>query len=126
MNLQHSYASLAGDFTQPAPTPGYPEPTLIAWNDDLAERLGLGDLGDDREQLARWFSGSEPLAGSRPVAQAYAGHQFGQFVPQLGDGRAALLGEVVDPTGKRWDIQLKGSGRTGFPGAGTASHPSAP
>jgi uncharacterized protein YdiU (UPF0061 family) len=114
MMLEHSYAGLPGPFTQPAPTPGYASPTLIAWNTDLAGHLGLDGLGEDPDQLARWFSGTEPLPGSRPVAQAYAGHQFGQFVPQLGDGRAALLGEVVDHEGKRWDIQLKGSGRTDF------------
>ncbi|MEM1411648.1 MAG: YdiU family protein [Pseudomonadota bacterium] len=114
MNLQHSYAELDGPFTEAAPTPGFDAPTLIAWNAELAGQLGLGDLGENPDQLARWFSGTEPLPEARPVAQAYAGHQFGQFVPQLGDGRAALLGEAVDDGGKRWDIQLKGSGRTAF------------
>lgn len=114
MNLQHSYAELEGPFTQAAPTPGFDAPSLIAWNAELATQLGLDVPAQDPDQLARWFSGSEPLPGARPVAQAYAGHQFGQFVPQLGDGRAALLGEVVDSDGKRWDIQLKGSGRTAF------------
>ena len=119
MDFQHSYAGLEGPFHAPAELPGFKAPRLFAWNDALAETLGLGGLADaaseaGRNQLARWFSGSEPLPGARPIAQAYAGHQFGQFVPQLGDGRAALLGEAVDAEGRRWDIQLKGSGRTDF------------
>ena len=114
MNLEHTYAGLDGPFHEPAELPGFETPTLIAWNEALAEQLGLGEIGDDPEQLARWFSGSEPLPGANPISQAYAGHQFGQFVPMLGDGRAALLGEAVDADGKRWDIQLKGSGRTPF------------
>jgi uncharacterized protein YdiU (UPF0061 family) len=72
-------------------------------------------LGDDSERLARQFSGNEILPGAEPIALAYAGHQFGNFVPQLGDGRALLLGEVLDVgTGRRWDIQLKGSGQTPY------------
>ncbi|MEE4173617.1 MAG: YdiU family protein [Xanthomonadales bacterium] len=114
MNLEHTYAGLEGPFHEPAQLPGFETPTLIAWNEDLARQLGLGDIGGDADQLARWFSGSEPLPGANPISQAYAGHQFGQFVPVLGDGRAALLGEAVDADGRRWDIQLKGSGRTPF------------
>lgn len=89
-------------------------PALVALNRDLAARLGLN---------ADWLASSDGVAmlagnalpqGAEPLAQAYAGHQFGQFVPQLGDGRALLLGEVVAPDGKRFDLQLKGSGRTPF------------
>jgi uncharacterized protein YdiU (UPF0061 family) len=114
MNLEHTYAGLEGPFHEPAELPGFKTPTLIAWNEGLAAQLGFGDMGDDPDQLARWFSGTEPMPGANPISQAYAGHQFGQFVPVLGDGRAALLGEAVDASGKRWDIQLKGSGRTPF------------
>ncbi|TNF89987.1 MAG: YdiU family protein, partial [Gammaproteobacteria bacterium] len=64
--------------------------------------------------LARIFAGTDPIQGSQPLAQAYAGHQFGGFTPQLGDGRAVLLGEIVDGSGERFDLQLKGSGRTPF------------
>ena len=60
------------------------------------------------------LSGNTIAPGSEPIAQAYAGHQFGNFVPQLGDGRALLLGEVVDIEGNRYDLQLKGSGQTRF------------
>ena len=67
---------------------------------------------------ARIFAGNETPEGAVPLAQAYAGHQFGGFVPQLGDGRALLLGEVIDRNGRRRDIQLKGSGPTPFSRAG--------
>ena len=64
------------------------------------------------------LAGNRVAEGAEPLAQAYAGHQFGHFVPRLGDGRANLLGEVVGRAGKRYDIQLKGSGRTPFSRAG--------
>ena len=113
--FDNSYARLPERFygRQP-PTPVAGPPGLIALNAPLA-----ADLGIDPETLAR-SEGLEVLAGNRvpegasPLAQAYAGHQFGGWVPQLGDGRAVLLGEVVDADGLRRDIQLKGSGRTAF------------
>ena len=108
----HSYADLPAAFWQPAaPTP-VAAPRLLAWNTALAGQLGLDPA---LESVAdRLFSGSELPEGARPIALAYAGHQFGHFVPQLGDGRATLLGEVLAPDGQRYDIQLKGSGPTPF------------
>lgn len=120
--FDNSYARLPEQFherIQPAPVRA---PELIRFNRPLAARLGL-DLPDDGPALARLFSGNEPIEGAQPLAQAYAGHQFGYFVPQLGDGRAALLGEVVAPDGKRFDIQLKGSGRTRFSRGGDGRSP---
>lgn len=115
MNLINSYASLPEHFYSHIQTASAPKPVLIAWNGELATHLGLNGLGDDKQKLARIFSGSDPLTGGKTIAMAYAGHQFGQFVPQLGDGRAALLGEVISPVdGRRYDIQLKGSGQTPF------------
>ena len=113
MNLDNSYAELPERFFESFNPAMVPAPTLLAWNRGLAEELGLGDLGND-EALAQIFSGNALPDGSTPVALAYAGHQFGQFVPRLGDGRAVLLGDVVDRQGRRRDIQLKGSGRTPF------------
>jgi uncharacterized protein YdiU (UPF0061 family) len=87
---------------------------LFAWNDGLAKELGLDDLGDTAQKAA-YFSGNARLPGAQPISLAYAGHQFGNFVPQLGDGRAVLLGEVVSAAdGQRYDLQLKGSGQTPF------------
>jgi uncharacterized protein YdiU (UPF0061 family) len=93
-------------------------PRLIKLNRELAEELGLNAGALDSEEGARIFSGNETPEGAAPLAQAYAGHQFGGFVPQLGDGRALLLGEVIDRHGRRRDIQLKGSGPTPFSRAG--------
>src|ERR1700683_2024548 len=112
--FEHTYAALpSGFFARVAPTP-VASPRLIKLNRPLAVHLGLDpDLLSSPE-------GTEVLAGKRvpdgadPIAMAYAGHQFGHFVPQLGDGRAILLGEVIDIDGIRRDIQLKGSGPTPF------------
>jgi uncharacterized protein YdiU (UPF0061 family) len=87
---------------------------LIKFNGALATELGLEWRSLDEALLAGIFSGNSIPEGADPVATAYAGHQFGQFVPRLGDGRAILLGEVIDRSGVRRDIQLKGSGRTPY------------
>src|SRR5499427_9533584 len=94
------------------------QPTLVKFNRELAEELGLDADALDSQEGAKIFGGNETPEGAAPLAQAYAGHQFGGFVPQLGDGRALLLGEVVDRTGQRRDIQLKGSGPTPFSRSG--------
>jgi uncharacterized protein YdiU (UPF0061 family) len=112
--FDNSYARLPESFyAQVAPEPAV-RPELLAWNQALADQLGLSTLAEDPAALARMFGGAEVIPGSQPIAQAYAGHQFGGFTPQLGDGRAVLLGELVDADGARFDLQLKGSGRTPF------------
>ena len=93
-------------------------PSLAKFNRELAQELGLDADALDSEEGARIFAGNEIPEGAAPLAQTYAGHQFGGFVPQLGDGRALLLGEVIDRNGRRRDIQLKGSGPTPFSRAG--------
>jgi len=88
-------------------------PGLLGFNQKLAADLGFdGKLTE--QELADLFSGARVPEGADPISQAYAGHQFGNFVPSLGDGRAVLLGEVIDRGGTRRDIQIKGSGRTPF------------
>lgn len=89
-------------------------PKLVLFNDALAARLGVPGRDSGEDLLAAWLSGRDPVPGSEPVATAYAGHQFGNFNPQLGDGRALLLGEVLAPDGARFDLQFKGSGSTPF------------
>jgi uncharacterized protein YdiU (UPF0061 family) len=113
-HFDNTYASLPERFyARLDPTP-VAEPRLVRLNVALAERLGLdaGELASP--DSVRAFAGNLVPDGASPVAAAYAGHQFGHFVPQLGDGRAVLLGEVVAPDGARFDIQLKGSGRTPY------------
>jgi len=115
MNFSNSYASLdAAFYERTRPTP-VQSPQLFLWNSELAEQLMIpNELKHDSVARAQAFSGNSIIPGSEPVATVYAGHQFGSFVYQLGDGRAHLLGEVLDQLGRRWDIQLKGSGRTSF------------
>jgi uncharacterized protein YdiU (UPF0061 family) len=112
--FDNSYARLPEEFFARLPPTPVAQPRLIKFNHTLAGQLGLGTGSLDAQTLASIFSGNTLLPGSEPIAMAYAGHQFGHFVPQLGDGRALLLGEVLDTGGRRRDIQLKGSGRTPF------------
>src|ERR1035438_4241278 len=103
---EHFYARL-----DPAPVAA---PRLVKLNLDLAQELGLDADALKSEHGVEVLAGTRLAEGAEPVALAYAGHQFGHFVPQLGDGRANLLGEVVGRDGIRYDIQLKGSGPTPF------------
>ncbi len=91
-----------------------PSPKLVALNLNLAKELNLDPEMLKSKEGVEIFAGNLVPSGAHPLAQAYAGHQFGGFSPSLGDGRALLLGEIVDETGRRRDIQLKGSGRTPF------------
>ncbi len=113
-NFDNSYAEQLEGFYVPFLGEKAPEPKLVCLNNVLAESLGLDVKDLPAEDIAAIFSGGIPLKGGRPLAQAYAGHQFGGFSPQLGDGRALLLGEVIDKNGNRFDIHLKGSGRTSY------------
>jgi uncharacterized protein YdiU (UPF0061 family) len=107
------FRELPGFYVARRPNP-VRAPKLLFLNAPLAEELRLDVASLDDAAKAAIFAGNEVPAGAQPLAQAYAGHQFGGFVPQLGDGRALLLGEVVDRNGVRRDIAFKGSGRTVF------------
>ena len=112
--FDNSYArGLEGLWLKALPSPAS-NPTLIRFNHTLASELGLDVSALDEHGLAAIFSGNQLPDNAQPLAMAYAGHQFGHFSPQLGDGRAILLGEVNDRNGLRRDIQLKGAGRTPF------------
>jgi uncharacterized protein YdiU (UPF0061 family) len=112
--FDNTYAALPDRFyARLDPTP-VAAPRLVRVNTALAERLGLDADALASPESVRTLAGNVLPDGATPIAAAYAGHQFGHFVPQLGDGRAILLGEVVAPDGARFDIQLKGSGPTPF------------
>jgi uncharacterized protein YdiU (UPF0061 family) len=112
--FDNTYARLPDRFFERlAPVP-VAQPRLVKLNEELAVKLGLDcEFLRSPEGLAV-LAGNRVPEGAAPLAMAYAGHQFGGFVPQLGDGRAILLGEILDPQGERFDIQLKGSGPTPF------------
>jgi uncharacterized protein YdiU (UPF0061 family) len=113
LGLQNTYSELPSRFfARVAPT-RVRDPRLVVFNSRLAEDLGFEPTALELEG-SKWFSGNQTPDDADPIALAYAGHQFGGFVPQLGDGRAILLGERVGRDGVRRDIQLKGSGRTPF------------
>ena len=118
ISFDNSYARLPDRFhVRLDPTP-VAAPKLVRLNAALAETLGIDpdELGGPEGVAV--LAGNHVIPGAEPMALAYAGHQFGHFVPQLGDGRANLLGEVVGPDGIRRDIQLKGSGQTPFSRSG--------
>ncbi len=110
--FDNTYAQQMTDFYESCHAAQAPDPKLIKFNSALASQLGLNI--NDLSNIIDIFSGNVAPDGASPLAQVYAGHQFGGFSAQLGDGRALLLGEIVDLQGQRVDIQLKGSGRTSF------------
>jgi uncharacterized protein YdiU (UPF0061 family) len=114
ITLMHRYAELPDAFharLSPAPVPA---PRPIAINTALARELGLDPAWLNSAEGLEVLAGNRVLPDSKPLAQAYAGHQFANWVPRLGDGRAHLLGEIETPDGRVVDLQLKGSGRTPF------------
>lgn len=116
--FDNSFARLPERFYARQPPAPVAEPQLIRLNEPLASQLNL-DLAALRSPGGvAVLAGNRVHEGSEPLAMAYAGHQFGVFVPRLGDGRAILLGEIIAPSGERLDIQLKGSGRTPFSRSG--------
>jgi len=112
--FDNTYAQLPARFFAKQEPARVPEPKLIRLNRDLAARLSLDTDWLESAGGVAVLAGNAIPEGAEPIAQAYAGHQFGGFSPQLGDGRAILLGEVIDVDGARHDLQLKGSGRTPF------------
>ncbi len=112
LRFDNSYARLPPDFHEVIDPVPLPDPHLVAFNPDAARLLDLE--ADDPEALVPWLAGNRRIPGAEPLAMLYAGHQFGVWVPQLGDGRAILLGEVRNDRGQSWDLHLKGAGPTRF------------
>ena len=112
--FESTFADALGELCVPWEAAPVPEPRVLALNESLALELGVDPAALQRPHGVAELLGQVVSPGSRPVAQAYAGHQFGGYSPRLGDGRALLLGEVIGTAGQRRDIHLKGSGRTPF------------
>ena len=114
LSFHNTYARLPEVFFQRVqPTP-LPNPHVVSVNPSAAELIGLDPTEAKRPEFAEYFCGAKQLPGGEPLAMLYSGHQFGHYVPQLGDGRAILLGEVRNAKGETWDLQLKGAGLTRF------------
>lgn len=116
-NFDNTYQHLPASFYSEVKPAFIQNPQMVIFNEDLAGFLGLRLLDKNPEALATIFAGNTLPEGAFPLAQAYAGHQFGNF-NMLGDGRAILLGEQITPQGERFDIQLKGAGRTPYSRSG--------
>ncbi len=112
-NFDNSYSRLSDDFYADVAPTSVEKPELVVWNEALARELELNSTSVNQEELSQICSGNKIPDGAHPLAMAYAGHQFGHFT-MLGDGRAILLGEHITSFGTRFDIQLKGAGRTPF------------
>ncbi len=112
--FDNTYARLPEVFYERVkPTP-FPNPYVVSVNPGAADLLNLDPSELARPDFAEYFCGAKLLPGSDPIAMLYSGHQFGHYVPQLGDGRAIMLGEVKTEKGERWELQLKGAGLTRF------------
>jgi uncharacterized protein YdiU (UPF0061 family) len=112
--LEHTFEEQLAGLYEPWQAAPVPAPELLALNDELAIELGLDPARLRTDEGLAFLTAQALPEGTRPVAQAYSGHQFGGFSPRLGDGRALLVGELVDVHGERRDLHLKGSGRTPF------------
>lgn len=124
--FDNTYSSLGEPFSaSQTPTP-VASPGLIRINDTLAQQLGIDATWLHSAEGLAALAGNAVPAGAEPIATVYAGHQFGSWNPQLGDGRAILLGEVVDTQGRRFDVQLKGAGRTPYSRGGDGRSPMGP
>ena len=115
LGFDNSFGRLpAAFYSRVAPTPFEQAPYLISFNQQVAELLDLDPDEAQRPEFLAYLTGQTPWPGSDTLAMLYAGHQFGYYVPQLGDGRAILLGEVRTARGEKWDLQLKGCGLTPY------------
>ena len=114
LKVQTRVSQLPDSFYRRVSPQALSNPYLVAFSPTVAELLDIGPDQFHKQQLIDVLSGSALATGSDPIAMIYAGHQFGHFVPQLGDGRALMIGEITDSSDIDWEIQLKGSGLTPF------------
>ena len=113
--LHQTFYSLGEDFFSIVPpTPFKTSPRLLHFNQAAAQLLGLASDIENEQEFVDIFSGKKPLQDAQPFAMLYAGHQFGFLTPQLGDGRAVIIGEILNQEQQKWELQIKGSGLTPY------------
>ena len=118
LNFENTFARLPSGFHSRINPSPLPQPYLVSFNAQAAGLIDLDVAESVRADFAEYFIGNRLLHGCDPLAMLYAGHQFGHFVPQLGDGRAIMLGEISNNAGQRWEVQLKGAGQTPYSRSG--------
>ena len=114
LNFDNSFARLPGVFYRRLAPEPLPDPYLVAFSESAGALVGIGAEAVRRGEVIEALAGNRTVAGSDPLAAVYSGHQFGVYVPRLGDGRALLLGEAIGPSGDHWELQLKGAGKTPY------------
>jgi uncharacterized protein YdiU (UPF0061 family) len=114
LQFDNTYARLPAAFYSKVSPTKFPDPYLVSFNPAAAELIDLDPREAERPEFVEYFSGGRALPSAEPLAMLYAGHQFGSYVRQLGDGRAILLGEVRNTRGAKWDLHLKGAGQTPY------------
>ena len=114
LNFDNTFAQLGNDFSTALEAEPFENPSLLHFNEEAAKLLDWPTDEICADKLAEFCSGKLPIEGAQPVATVYAGHQFGGYSEQLGDGRGLLLGEVRNKDGEKWDLFLKGSGKTPY------------
>ena len=114
LTLENAYLDFPAHFYHRVDPSGLKNAHLISFNPDVGKILDLDPCSISPSDLARFFGGGDVLQDSKPLAMKYGGHQFGQYNPDLGDGRGLLLGEVLNNKGERWDLHLKGAGKTAY------------
>ena len=114
LRFENAYAQLPPEFYEKKEPAGFASPHIVAFNGKLAGEIGIDPGEKHNPFLAEYLCGKRPIPGADPLAMCYAGWQFGVYNPHLGDGRALLLGQIVNRSGKRWDLHLKGCGASRF------------
>ncbi len=114
LNFENTYRKLPEDFYERVNATPFSNPHLVCFNQVAGELIDLDPDQANTQEFVKYFSGNELIPGSDPIAMYYTGHQFGVYNTDIGDGRAVLLGEVKNDRGQRWDLHLKGSGRTKY------------
>ncbi|NIP38854.1 MAG: YdiU family protein [Candidatus Dadabacteria bacterium] len=114
LNFNNTYSELPDEFYHRIEPTSFSSPRLVIFNSDVSELIGLDPAESDKKYFSEYISGKKKIPGTSPIAMYYTGHQFGVYNKDIGDGRAILLGEVVNPKGQKWDLHLKGAGRTKY------------
>ena len=114
LSFDNTYFQLPKDFYQEVEPTSFHNPHLVAFNEEVSELIELDPTEAEESDFADYICGKKKIPGTNPIAMYYTGHQFGVYNKDIGDGRAILLGEVVNSSGQKWDLHLKGAGQTRF------------